>query len=442
MDEAAIPGQARGEAVRLLARAARALADDGACDTEQVLAAYRAARPSGHAGAAADEVDAAFVARMRALGGDLLLGATRLRVLAAPWRRPWRVSAADDGAAELHAAPQENLAGDALLLLAGLALEAAKLAHGLPAAPDALRAAFATPQTAKDALEALRLGGSARVVELSPTGPRVDTAALAALVGDRPCYLVTGDGAARVHDLLSPFARRLRAPLTALGERAEPRPPRDELVYAGIERLIAADPAALDERLAAERADGHLPVGPGAVAVRCEALPDAEVDRRCREAAVRLKRARALLVVVEPSAGALEAALQALGRAVRAGAIVSSGTTPCVPTMVHDAASGHLVPVDNALGNGALPARASSLVSLPSLALAGDEPDRDATTFPLVQAVLRARADGVLDPQARLAAQVVPAGDQAALSTACLALLAHLSSAGRAPAPSGRARRR
>lgn len=430
MDEAAIPGQARTEARVRLARAARALDDDGAAETAPLLPALRTVRPSGHEGAGADQVDVPFVARMRALGGGALLAARALRVLPAPWRAPWRFSSCADGTVELHAPPRDDLAGDALLVLTGLALEAAKLAHGLPADPAAVRAAFPTPTAARDALAALQTGGSARVVELASDAARLDRAALRALVGDRPCFVVAGDGAARMHDLLSPFARRMRAALTAAGERASPRPARDDAVYAGIDALAAADPLAFAERLEVERADAVVPIGAGAVAVRCEALPDAEVDRRAREAVAQLKRARALVVLVEPCRATLAAVLAtsagAGANATRAVAIVTNGTCDAAPDALVDVASGHVAPLDNAL----VPAsrsHASSLWSLPSLALATEEHPCDAGAFALAQAVLRARIDGTLAQSARLAVRAVPHGDQGALSGACLELLARFA---------------
>lgn len=426
MDELAIPGQARADARRRLALAARVLADDGTAETAPLLGALRAARPNGHEGAGADQVDVEFLARMRALGGDALLAARAVRLVPAPWRAPWRLLAHGDGALELHAPPRDDLAGDALLLVTGLALEAAKLAHKLPAERAALRAAFTTPGEALDALDALRSGGGERLLERAPPGERVDSAALTALVGDRPCWLVAGDGAARMHDILSPFARRLRGALTGVGERAAPRAPRDDAVYAGIDALAAADPDALAERLEVERADALVPVGPGAIVVRCEALPDAEVDRRCREALQLLKRARALLVLVEPCATTLAAVVAATATATRALAIVCVATTDVAPDTLVDAASEHVVPIDNALAETQR-VRAAPLMTLPSLALATEERAMDAGAFPLAQVALRARLEGTLADNARLAVRAVQKGDHGALSRACLELLARFA---------------
>lgn len=432
MDEAAIPGQGRAAGRRLIARAARALSEDGAVSTEGLLAAYRAAAPANHAGATHDIVDAAFLARARALGGDALLAARALRLTSAPWRAAVRIAPADDDTLELLSPPREDRAGDALLLLLGVSLEAAKLAHGLPVPPESLRAAFPNPTAAQDALAALREGGDARLLEQAPGTARIEAAALAALVGDRPCYLVTGAGAARLHDLLSPFARRLRAPLVELAGRLETAPPRDEAAYLGLEALLDADADVLAERLEAERADACVPVGEGAIAVRCEALPDGEVDRRCRESAAQLKRARALLVLVEPNAESVAEALRVLGASARALAVVTEGNSACTPAALRDEATGHVALVDNAL-----PDAAGTLCSLPSLALADGGPGADASAFALTQPLLTARAQGVLDARARLAIRSAPTGDAAALSRACIDLLARF-----APGRPARARAR
>lgn len=428
MDEPAIPGQDRADARRLLARAARALAEDGALSTEGLLPALRAAAPGAHPGAPEDSVDVGFVARARALGGDALLGASAVRVEPARWRAPWQPRPGADRALVLSAPPSESLAGDGLLLLAGLALESAKRAHRLPASPDALRASFATPAAAQAALAALSAGGDTRRLELAPTGPRVDVAALGALADRRACYVVAGEGAARAHDLLSPFARRLRPRLVELAEGEALVAPREDKPYVGLGALFAAEPTLLDERLEVERADGLCPVGAGAVAVSCDALSEGEVDPRLREHAALLKRARALVVLVEPWAPSLSAVLHALGEHTRAVAVLGVGTQACTPAAVIDAATGHLAPVDNAL-----PDALGTLTSPPSLALAEASEPADAASFALLQAVFSARARGALDARARLAVRSVPAGDAGALSSSALDLLARFAPRSAAP---------
>ena len=436
MDEPAIPGQDRADARRLLARAARALGEDGALSTEGLLPALRAAAPSTHTGAAADALDVAFLARARALGGDALLGARTLRVEAAPWRAPWQVrpavAPALDRALLLTAPPTESLAGDALLLLAGLALESAKRAHGLPAATDALRAAFPSPAAAQTALAALTAGGDLRRLQLVPTEPRVHVAAVRSLADKRACYVLAGEGAALAHDLLSPFARRLRRRLLELAERAGPRCPRDDKPYTGMSALFAADPAVLAERLEVERADGLHPLGAGALAVSCDALRDGEVDARLREPVALLKRARALLVLVEPWAPTLAAVLDALGSATRAVAVLASGTLPCTPTALVDAATGHTALLDNALADAR-----GTLLSPASLSLAESAEPAAATTFALLQPVFAARARGALEARARVAVRCVRDGEVTALASAALDMLARI-----APRPASQGRRR
>lgn len=432
MDEPAIPGQGGQEARRTLARAARALDEDGALSTEGLLRCLRAVAPVGHAGAPEDAVDPAFLAAARSLGGDALLAAPTLRLLPAPWRAPWHVLSGADGAVEVRAPPTTERAAEALLLAAGLSLEAAKLSHGLSAPTAALRAAFATPAVAQQALAATRAGGDVRRVELASWQDRVDALALHALVGDRPSYVITGAGAERVHDLLSPFARRLRQPLATLAAQRDLRAPKDDVVYAGMAALFGADGAALEERLEVERADGLLPLGPGAVALRCEALVVGEVDRRCREVAAQLQRARALLVLVEPCGASVAQALQAVGAATRAVAVLVEGTRAGVPRALVDHASGHTVLLDNALQNAE-----GVLTSQPTLRLCDAGAAEDAAAYSLVQPVLAAQARGVVDNSVRLAVQATPVGDAGALSQAALELLARL---GPRPPTRGRSR--
>ncbi len=414
------------DALRLLARATRALVEEGRLSLEGLLPAYRALAPPTHAGARADAVDVDFIRRCRALGGDALLRARTIVVEEGPARSTLRVTAAAARGASgdvAFVAPAGDAApGDALLLALGLSLEAAKLAHGLKPPADALRASFATPNDARAAVAALEWGGAARELALAPARPRVDPRAVALHAGDRPVYVVCGAGALRVHDLLSPYARRLRAELGALGRSLRDAGGRadDDDVYAGAAALLADDEVCA-ERLEAERGEGFLPAGEGALVIRCEAVPD-DVDRRCREAAVALKRARAAIVVVEPSAASLAAALEGAGASCRAVALIHEADRACVPRFVRECASGHVVLVENALQSE------GTLTTLPSLGLAAGDGDgaRDAGAFFLVQAALQAQAGGALSGDARVALKTYAAGDVQGMSRACLDVLSRL----------------
>lgn len=434
MADTSTDGQA---ALRLLARAARALVEEERLSTDGLLAAYRALGPAGHEGAREDALDVAFVARCRSLGGDALLAARHIVVEAAlprtgpgvlhgDGRAPRGRHEGEGETVRLRAAADDDAAGNALALALGLSLEAAKLGHGLSAPADVLRSTFATPQDARAALEALSRGGAVREVELGAVAPRVDSAVLGALAAerDRPLYVVAGRGARRVHDLLSPYGRRLRDDLVALGRKLGA--PRDDEIYAGLDVLLA-DEHVHAERLAVEAAEGFEPAGPGVVVVRCEVLADADVDRRCREAAIQLKRARAAVVLVEGRADTLAAVLRAMGGACRAVALLGEASAERTPAFVDEPASGHVASFDNAL---APPGETALLTTLPSLGLApaalAPEAVVDATAWGLVQAVLRARAHGALVPTSRSAVKVVRGDDVQGLSRACIDLLSRL----------------
>jgi hypothetical protein len=416
-------------ALRLLSRAARALVEEGRVSTEGLLAAYRALRPLGFAGehddAGADRLDVGFLLRCRSLGGDALLRARRIVVERALPRTGVTITRMDEepSAVRWRGPADDDASGEALALALGLSLEAAKLAHGLGAPADVLRAAFATPLDARAAVDALAEGGAAREIELvREDAARVDGAALAALVQDRPVYVVAGAGAHRVHDLVSPYTRRLREDLVKLGK--DLGAPRDDEPYAALDVLLR-DEHVHAERRAVEAADGFVSAGPGVVVVRCEAFPDAEADRRCREALVQLKRARALLVLVEASGASLEQALQILGGSTRAVALLVEGTSECAPELVVEPAADHVAVVSNALEGG------GTSVTLPSLAFLGEGDGRaaDAQAFPLVQAVLRARAHEVIPDTTRVALKISRVGDVSGMSRACIDVLGRLGPA-------------
>lgn len=439
MQETLADGQdaLRLASLRMLARAARTLVEEGRVSTEGLLPAYRALAPLGsrfgHTHVAADVLDVAFLGRCHLLGGDALLAAATVHVCAAPPRAHPRVVNA--GGVVSFAAAGDHASGDALALALGLSLEAAKLAHGLPAPTDLLRVTFAQPGDAKRALDALRRGGAAREVDasafLEAATARVDGRGLAALAHGRPVYVVVGAGGRRVLDLLSPFARRLRTELAALG--AGHGGSRADDVYAGVLALCAHDDGIDDERLLQEASVGVRALGPGATAVSCELLVESQVDGRVRESALALKRARALVVCVEERAASLAAVLAAIGPAGRAIFIVVEGSGSAAPAFAGEMASAHVAVIDNALAAVGESAKAS--LTLPSLALHSTATPGlvEDALFPLVQATLRARVLGVLPSSARLGVTTVPAGDVTSLSMCCIELLGTLGPPQREP---------
>jgi hypothetical protein len=252
---------------------------------------------------------------------------------------------------------------------------------------------------------------------------RVDASRLTLLAKDRPVYVVAGAGGRRVLDLLSPFARRLRAELAVLGAAVHNGARADD-VYAGVDALCAADDDVDAERLGVEASDGVMTLGPGAAAIRCEQLGD--VDGRVREAAASLKRRRALVVCVEERASSLMDVLDAVHAAgerdCAALFIVVNATEDAAPNFVVEAASGHVATFDNTL---AATRTTMSALSLPSLELRGAATTGlvDDTLFPLVQAALRARIRGFLDVAAPFGVKTVRADDVSSMSRCCIDVL-------------------
>lgn len=423
----------RQAALRLLARAHRALVDEGFVTTEGLLPAWRALQPAAHPGAGHDAVDVAFLGRVRARFGPGALQASRIVVGGGPRRGQPRASASlESGALHIEAPSSAAARGELLGLALGLALEGAKVRHGLTASPEALRAVFASPAEARATLDALascrdvlELEEAARTNSTSSSAfldaPTVDTATLQGLARDRPVYVVTGVGAHRIHDLLSPFARRLREVLMPLGQVLGA--PAGEEAHAAID-LISGEAGIHQERHAVESADGFTALGADVIAVRCDAIAESEADRRCRDAVQQLKRARALLVLVAPHGPTVLAVLSALSGACRLVAVLEEGTASCTPAFVEDAATGHILPIDNAFNGHDV------LVTIPALGFAPhrEGPAMDAGVFPIVAAVLRARAHHAVG-DVRLAVRATASGDSAALTSACVETLSRLAPA-------------
>jgi hypothetical protein len=418
----------RQDALRSIARAYDALREQGelgADDIRALLPAWRALSPAGHPGAGADTLDVNTLAAIASQSIDLV-GAHALHVSAGAFRAPVRIEPAHAGGPDEGAQNEAALAllgvepGTALALALTLSLEGAKRAHGIGASADALRAAFATPEDARAVLDALDACGGARRVTFRENDDGT-ASAVSRAVGDRPAFVFCAAGAFGVHDLLSPYARRLGAKL-ALAGRGRVR--SDDDTYRGIERIAALEPDAVFERLAAEEQDGLVRCG-RALVIQLDRVPESGIDARAREAAVVLKKARAAIVCVSDDL-ALTLALSDLHGSVRAIAVVAEATLASTPSVLQDAC-GTLTPVDNALTEVGV--RTPPLMTLPSLHMRlGDEQPQDARSFPLVQVALRALYDGAspLAAGARMAVRTVPVGDRDALSAAVLDVLARI----------------
>jgi hypothetical protein len=166
-----------------------------------------------------------------------------------------------------------------------------------------------------------------------------------------------------------------------------------------------------------------------------------------REAATSLKRARALLVLVEERGTSLAAVLRAVGTAARAIIVVVDASDEATPSFVHDLASDHVLEVRNALAlDGATQTQTQThprahtqgrahthALTLPSFAMRSSALPHDLidaliddALFPLAQSIVRARAFGVLSGDAKVGLKTVRAGDVSRLSLCCIELLGRL----------------
>lgn len=428
-----------------LAAACAQLRAGGSVDTLPLTAAYRAARPAGHALASAASLDLAFLGTLYALGGAPMLSAPRLIAAQSAPRMPPEVMPLPGGV-EVRVPPSEEAAGDVLALALGLTVEAAKLRRALgdgstpgPALAERVLAlpagsldrAFGDEASAADALAALLSSPASRRVhalapEQAPPPPAPEGA-------DGPVFIVAG-ATERLHDLVSPWARRLAPRLIELVGDDDIDAP-----YAALPALLQIDPGVHDERVSAEQDDGLL-ASRSAVALDHGALDPALCDPRALEALTTLKRSRAASIVVGRQRRAFEAALEHHGGDARvvvvlAEALTAPGTLLMPDVLVHPRASGGddtWLDVRNALGLPAPPA-AHPTLHVPSLGLAPRQApglplgsSLNALLWPLVAAFGRARALGHVPRSTRLAVGLSsPASaDSSALALHCLSKMA------------------
>jgi len=429
----------------ILRAAARALDATQHLPIVPLVDAYRARAPLGHTGAASPAVDVAFLGRALALLGDpSLLGAARFVVETV--RAPCApiVRALDD-ACVLTLPESDHAGADGLALALGLVVERAKAKRVLGDVPssslevtarllsttgEALAAAFGDGTRAQGALTALARGEmDARVHRVpSPRAPP-DGDGLSRALGDGPLFVVAG-ATERVHALLSPFARRFESELAELAGT-----PDDDALYGALTELFTRDPGAHEERVRAERDDGIVDVG-GALAVRFRALPARAVDPRARALVEQLAKSDASLVVVSRDARAFSEVLAVVGGRARAAIVVDEGLVEpgsiVFPDVVIEGARAHAI--ENALApSDARAARATSVARAhASLGLASSRDraeGRAACTlaFSLQDALVWARARGLVGPQCRSACALVLPGDDAAHTALALTTLAKMA---------------
>lgn len=379
-------GQARLAAIAG-AVAALLRGDDVAVDA--LLPAWRALAPACHPLACADVVDIAALTQVLARRPGLLVPGDACGV----------VEAKDvDPRGGRRAAAVAGALADALVV----ALEARKLAFGMTAPKDALRAAFSDPDTARDALAAVRDLAVTIAPSSSTSAPAPDstaelTAALrAAHDAGRPVHLVVGAPVRRLLDVLSPYCRRLRVDL-ALAGRAPSAVPDDDDVYRGLDRLLAAAPDTVAERRRSDADEGFVDVDAGFV-VDAARLVEDHVDRRARGLVTALKRARVVVVgVVDEGAVPALDVVPASTRVVAAGN--GNASLGALLGALLDVASGAVLPLARGNDDGDDHGCATSL-SLPwrALAPAASGLVVDEGAFAAAQALWRRRIDDVRWP--------------------------------------------
>lgn len=359
--------------------------DGGVVDVEPLLWHWRQLRPRAHPGAGDDSVDVEALVGVLSRRPDALAAPLTVDEVAGPTTDP-------------RGRPLRQQLARAFADACILGLEQQKLRHGMTAPRAALKAAFASPDVARDTLVAVR----------DADVPRVAIGALAVDVSDVPAgaHVVAGAAARRLQDLLSPYVRRLRVDLALLGRGAAPD---DDDVYRGLALLNARAPGCVAERRA--QADEFGDDGRVFV-VDCARLSDDGVDRRARSLLLPLKKAGVVVVGVVDVA-VLEAVLRAAGP-VRSVQLLCPASATRLPRVVVDAAGGAAF-VNEGGGSGAC----VSVVDNAFVSVDDDVCSAVDAAF-AVAAVARAAVDGdVPAPTVRLAAPK----DESAVALEALASL-------------------
>lgn len=458
--------QARRDAQQLLAQAAEELARGGRHPLPPLLDAYRQLAPPAHVGANQPLPDLEFLRRAHVFANFPLCGAQHWLLVPRHGRAEVRfLPTHSAGVARVEHADSLSALADLMTLALGVCLEATKfrtLLRGVDLDNDASAWLCAALQVEPEALREALGGGLhtdsndgqliARWMEQSSqltlhrfsgdskTG--TPAGAEAPHIGHRqdegPVYIVAG-ATERLHDLLSPYVRRLEHPLRKLSVEVD-----DDAPYAGLSMLYSEEPLAHDERLQREEQDGFVRHG-NALFVSCRTLRSDGADPRTRRALQRLKQSRAQLVICDRSPTTLAACLVTFGEQAKGLALLSEGfhtePTSFAPTLLEDAASGHLMPIRNLFSDAAEKGRVALCQSVPSLGLAlSMTPCSDASLYALATVCLRAQADGHLPVHVPWHVAVSRADQPQTHSSLCLQLLdawtvSTASPSSRAPSP-------
>jgi hypothetical protein len=423
-------------------------------DVDPLVQSYLALSPRGHPFAESPTVDVGFLGRTLSLLGDptalrahrFVLSTTRAPV-------PPQVRA-DGSTLELFLEESSHAPADVLALALGLVVERAKAKRILGDMPElsadltarllgvtteALAQTFGSLENAWSAFKALvSTSGRATVHCIPPRAPpaRAVSPGLQkdAFTGDGHVFIVAG-ASRRMHDLLSPFVRRLEVPLSALAGT-----PDDDALYATLPLLVAEDPLIEDERRVVEESDGIF-ADDDLLIVRARSLDVNLVDARARVAVRELALADSTIVLVPEAPVSLVAALTDFGPRTRAVILLAEGFVPTgapwFPDVIAGPFSHHAI--ENPLAPASNDAVARVAFAVPGLGLAPSsapgvhERAVCATGISeMADVVVNMRAQGGLHRTCRTAAAVVFPGDDDAhtkLALLCLDKMARTTRA-------------
>ncbi|MCP4500037.1 MAG: hypothetical protein GY822_08760 [Deltaproteobacteria bacterium] len=393
------------------------------------LDAYRTLAPATHAGFRAP-LSLAFLAQVAALGGLPLVQQAHF-ILAAGSERSYPTITAIHGAALLEAAPSCERLSDGLALFLGVAHEAEKLQKILGNVPfDALQTPAALlgmssevlANTFGDEVTALRFlngllfhGANRSLHALHFDDAEAETDQAATLPDfstvEGPLFVVAG-ATERIHDVLSPFVRKLRGELSQLADSQE-----EDALYDVLPLLYSDEKQAFSERLVAEAPRGFTPI-PGGVVVHFERLSPQEVDRRAHGFVSTLKQKKAVLVVIGRHPQRLADVLNTVGQKTRALILLSEGLSAeesvVYPESIFDVVTGQYAELKNALlkEEERTTRIFSEVYSTPSLGLSISTPTTsrsiDSISSRLLQAAFQSRIDGNLERSARIGLGLSP----------------------------------
>lgn len=444
----------RRRAQQELARAAIQLAEHKRLSLAPLLDAYRRLAPEAHAGANQPLPDLTFLQHVHAFSNLPIAGAKHwLLATQHPRTETLFHETKSTGVLQIDCAGSLSALADLMTLALGVCLEAQKIRALLRAVDlekDASAWLCGALQCEAETLSAA-LGSSlktdindneliSRWVEqgdeltlhhLSPSLPSAPPHRApvpeSVFEGNSagPLFIVAG-ATERIHDLLSPYVRRLHDPLQRLAAHSGQDAP-----YIALSLLNQAEPQAHPERLALETDDGFVPTEIG-LSVSCHALVTTLVDERARRAAQKLKQSQSRIVLCDQSAEHLASALSLWGKEAHALVLLNEGfhaqPSFAFPAMLEDVASGHLLPLQNQWPDQPAENHIEASESVPSLGLASNASScTDTSLYALANECFRARKHGYLKSETPIHAAICRADEPTSFSRLSIAVLETLA---------------